>query len=289
MRVVAIIQARLGSQRLPSKVLMPISGEPMIAHVLRRAKQIPGVDEVWLATDRDSDSVLSGIAHEQDCSTYYGDPEPLARYVGLVNDALDLADDDYIVRITGDCPGLDPEVSGEVIKIALKDNLPYACNLAEWPDGLDTQVFTVDLLRLCADPKRTRQTDERREHITPALETWMNAWTYEEDWQLRGGPGRGWKWSVDTEEDLEYVRELYAACGKDFTWQQAVNVLPGALCPLCADGVPHTQRSLTSIGGARDYIVYDLHDCEVSGGVAPAECIAWQIAKRRAQVVSPTS
>jgi spore coat polysaccharide biosynthesis protein SpsF (cytidylyltransferase family) len=256
----------------------------MISHVLRRAKQIPSVDQVVLATDFDSIGPLPEIGQDHKVTVYPSHPEPLARYVDVVR-CMALADTDYVVRITGDCPGLDPEVSGRVVRLALDNDIPYAANVLEWPDGIDTECFTVGWLKLANEWAQ----DDEREHVTP----WMrdaSMWGCPEGtWELSGGPGRDYKWSVDTEEDLEYVRELYAALGKDWGYREALAVEPGAVCALCSEGVPHTQRSLTSIGGVRDYVVYDLHDQEVSGGVAPAECTAWQIVKRRAQAISPTS
>jgi spore coat polysaccharide biosynthesis protein SpsF (cytidylyltransferase family) len=294
MRVVAIVQARLGSQRLPSKVLMPICGQPMISWVLQRAKQIPGVDQVVLAVPHEDHEVFRRLDLKVEIEALVcGSPEPLERYVYAAS-ALLMEDSDYVVRITGDCPGLDPEVSGKVVRLALDNNLPYAANVLEWPDGLDTECFTVGMLRKWADAAYGQESDmssasEAREHVTPWLRGEMRSYGLLGACELPGGPGRGWKWSVDDEEDLEYVRELYRALGPDWGYREALGVLPGALCPLCADGVPNPKRSLTSIGGPPTHVIEDLHEVEVSGGVSYAPCEAWQIAKRRSGHQGPPS
>ena len=129
----------------------------MIAHVLRRVGQMETLTQPpVLATD--SWELVDKVTP---WTGFIGHPEPLTRYVECVGE-LDLADEDYVVRITGDCPGLDPKVSDAVVRLAQMSGLPYASNVRDWPDGLDTEVFKVGWLR-----KADKGTGGNlREHVT---------------------------------------------------------------------------------------------------------------------------
>ncbi|HUO87275.1 MAG TPA: glycosyltransferase family protein [Thermoanaerobaculia bacterium] len=208
-RVVAVVQARTGSTRLPGKVLLDLAGRPMVERVLERVLAAPEVDAVVAA-------VPEGAADE-----------PLARCVegvagvGLVRGPEDdvlaryrlaarAAGAEVVVRVTADCPLLCPEVSSRVVR-RLLDGLPaadYAANTLErtYPRGLDTEAFTAAALERAAR-EATRSSD--REHVTPFL------WRQPEVFRLlsvRDATDRSdLRWTVDTEEDLELVRRIWSA------------------------------------------------------------------------------
>jgi glutamate-1-semialdehyde aminotransferase/spore coat polysaccharide biosynthesis protein SpsF (cytidylyltransferase family) len=165
-RTVAIVQARFGSRRLPGKVLRPLAGRPMLAHVLERAAAIPGVDAVCLATsDSPEDTPVARLAESLGFTVFRGAlDDVLDRFHGaaLATHAL------VCVRITADCPLLDPYVAGAVVALRASTGADYASNVhpPTFPDGLDCEVFTRSALEIAW---REAVTPAQREHVTPFL------------------------------------------------------------------------------------------------------------------------
>jgi spore coat polysaccharide biosynthesis protein SpsF len=167
MKSVCIVQARLGSTRLPGKVLLPLNGHTVIGEVLTRCKRIPGVDEVVCAIPsrefKLADECLKFV------SVMYGsESDVLERYC----EAAESCGADIIMRITGDCPLISPELCGEVLATFKREGADYASNIEPrtFPKGLDCEVFSRNLLFLANDE------DHEREHVT----TWMRSarpWT----------------------------------------------------------------------------------------------------------------
>jgi len=206
-RVVAIVQSRYGSARLPGKAMLPIAGRPMLAHVLERAIAI-GVDDVVLATTRlDRDRPLTWIADDLGVESYCGDEtDVLDRYVG----AATMMRAGVVVRLTGDCPLLAPDVCREVISLHEVNPACFASNdtaMSGFPDGTDCEVFSVPMLLAAqlAVRAHARWVHGDCEHVT----TWMRRHAATvvlrslEDW-------RHVKLSVDCADDLDHVRRVYA-------------------------------------------------------------------------------
>lgn len=204
----AIVQARMGSSRLPGKVLMDIGGRPMLAHVVERAQAIEGVDHVVVATTTEAaDDVLAEFCHSADWSFARGPERDVLHRYAL---AARWSRADLIVRLTADCPLLDPEVSALVLRkhrdAAAVFGARYTSNTIPtrtYPDGLDTEVFTREAL----DRAASEVTDfEDREHVTP----WMRRRLMTYGVQF-GVDLSALRWTVDTAEDLERVRKIYEA------------------------------------------------------------------------------
>jgi spore coat polysaccharide biosynthesis protein SpsF len=206
MRPVAIVQARLGSTRLPGKVLEPIGGEPMLARVLARAAAIPGIAGVVLATSAEPrDRALVDVARRAGVETFTGsEADVLDRYYQAARQVGAAA----VVRITADCPLLDPDVSGRVVRRFADGDVDYVSNCPDgalsFPDGLDTEVFGMAALER-AWREATRPSD--REHVTTFIRR------HPERFRLAaivdGVDRSGLRWTVDDERDLALVRELY--------------------------------------------------------------------------------
>ncbi len=206
-RVVAVVQARLGSTRLPGKSSMDIAGKPMLARVLERARAIPGVDEVLLATTEETqDRSLAAIASAEGVVSHFGSNRDV---LDRVYQAARAAGAAVVVRITGDCPLLDPQVSGAVIR-KVDEGCDYASNVhpPTFPDGLDTEAMTFEALA-CA--WREARSPSDREHVTPFI------WRHPSRFQLGNVTAEtdrsALRWTVDDEADLEFVRGVYAALG----------------------------------------------------------------------------
>jgi spore coat polysaccharide biosynthesis protein SpsF len=204
MRTIAIIQARLSSTRLPGKVLMDIEGRPMLARVFDRVSASRLIDGVAVATSVDaSDDRLAAFCRSNGIRCHRGPlDDVLARFVqaGRREGA------DVIVRVTADCPLIDPALIDAVVTIRDAHRADYASNVLSrrYPRGLDVEVFTAEAL---ARADHEGQEAHHREHVTPYL--------YEE-------PGRfqmvgldcerdlsAYRWTVDTPADLDLVRSIY--------------------------------------------------------------------------------
>jgi len=200
---VVVIQARTGSSRLPGKVAMDLNGAPVLAHVIARAAAIPGVDRVCCAIpDRVEDDPLAELAAKLGAAVARGsESDVLDRYLN----AARRMDADTVMRVTSDCPVLDPEVSGRVLAEFEGQGADYASNVdpRSWPKGLDTEVFSRAALERAAaetaDPYD-------REHVTPYLR--RAAGMKRVNVARSGADLSAWRWTLDYEEDLAFLRRL---------------------------------------------------------------------------------
>lgn len=203
MKTVAIIQARLGSSRLPGKAMKVLKKRPLIAHVVERAKAIRGVDEVIVATtDSEKDAGLVEECGRLSVDVYRGsEQDVLERMLCAATER----EADVVMRITGDCPLLCPHVAEEVL--ALYDSLSgfaYAWNdvrLSGYPDGTDVEVFHVEMLKT-ADKFTSDKVE--REHVTPFMRK-----QYRVETVYAQAENRRWKFSVDTQVDYDFVASVY--------------------------------------------------------------------------------
>lgn len=163
MNVIVIIQARMGSARLPGKVLLPLGGKPAIQHVIERAKLIPGISQVIIATSASPiDDPLEQFCESIDVPVFRGsENDVLDRYYQTAI----LYQANVIMRITGDCPLIDPVESGKVIEKFFETGVDYVSNTNPpmLPDGLDTEVFSIAVLNKAW--KNAKKKSER-EHVT---------------------------------------------------------------------------------------------------------------------------
>lgn len=147
-KIVATIEARMTSSRLPGKVLLPALGRPMLAHLVDRLKAAPSIDEIVIATTvNPTDDVLVAFAEKVGVCAFRGSENDV---MGRVLGAADSAGADVIVEITGDCPIIDPELVEQTIRVYLANSAKYVANSAirSYPDGMDVQVFNCESLRL---------------------------------------------------------------------------------------------------------------------------------------------
>ena len=224
-KTVAIIQARMSSSRLPGKVLKEIAGKSMLEHVIERAQQVKLIDQVLVATTTDpSDDAIETLCKKNGYSYYRGSlHDVLDRYY----QAAKQAQADVIVRFTADCPLLDAAVVEKTIQTFLDEKVDFAANRLPppfkrtYPIGLDTEVCTFAALERAW--KEAKENFER-EHVMPYL--------YQEprrfkiirvDNEIDYG---AWRFTVDTQEDLDLVRKVFDHFGnKPFNWLDVVHYL----------------------------------------------------------------
>lgn len=223
MKVVAIIQARMGSTRLPRKVLEDLAGEPMLARVVNRTRRAKTLDTVIVATTtQPNDAAIVSLCKERGWPFFRGsEVDVLDRYyrAALVFKA------DVVVRVTSDCPLIEPLIIDEVVQEFLSHHpeVDYVSNSLErtFPRGLDVEVISFAAL------ERAWQEDSDpalREHVTPYI------WRHPEKFKILNVANdvdySHMRWTVDTIEDLTFVRKIYDHFQNDtFTWGEVLHLL----------------------------------------------------------------
>ena len=224
-RTIAIVQARMASSRLPGKVLKEINGKSMLAWVVERTRQARNVDYVAVATTTDSaDDTIERWCKEALTACYRGSMfDVLDRYY----QAARLYAADVIVRVTADCPLIDPQVIDDTITAFHDNNADFAANRLPppwgrtFPIGLDTEVCRFSALERAW--KEAREAHER-EDVMPYLYDVPDRFKV---FQLNTSPDYGaLRWTVDTPEDLEFIRAIVQNLPdkENFTWLDVLAV-----------------------------------------------------------------
>jgi glutamate-1-semialdehyde 2,1-aminomutase len=220
MKTVAIVQARFGSTRFPGKVLRPLAGRPLIELLLARLSRAKQVDEIVLATSSETqDDPLAAHAQKLGFAVFRGsEADVLDRYHG----AAQWCHADVVVRITGDCPLVDPALVDSVVSAFKSSNVDYASNAdpPTYPDGLDVEVFTTQALQ--STWQRARRPMER-EHVTVYMREsgQFRVLAVRNDVDLSGA-----RLTVDEPPDLEVVAAVLERFSPrlDFTWQEVMQL-----------------------------------------------------------------
>jgi len=205
MTTVAVIQARCGSTRFPRKVLAPLQGRPMLAHIIERVANATLVDRVVVATtDLSRDDEVAALATAHGAAVTRGpEDDVLTRYVMAAREH----GADVVVRITADCPLVDPTVVDMVIRARADASADYASNVAPstFPDGYDVEALTA----ACLDRiDREATLEYEREHVTVRVREHLDAFRTA---QVRNDRDLSWmRLTVDLPEDLERVARLLA-------------------------------------------------------------------------------
>lgn len=207
-RVVVIVQARMTSTRLPGKVLMDLAGKPMLERQLERLACCERVDELVLATTANAaDDPVAELAARLDVRVHRGsEHDVLDRYAG----AARAAQADVVVRVTSDCPLIDP-LETDLVVAALDTDVDYAANVLErdLPRGLDVEALWRDTLERV---DRMATSPAAREHVTYFIHT-ERPDLFALRAVRRPFDAADLRWTVDTPEDLALVRRLYDELG----------------------------------------------------------------------------
>jgi spore coat polysaccharide biosynthesis protein SpsF len=205
-RIACIIEARFNSTRLPGKVLMPISGEPMLARLIERLRLARTIDEIVVATTTsESDDAVARVAEYMGAHTFRGSEDDV---LDRVVNAARSCNADIIVEITGDCPLTDPGLIDKVVGDFLVGGADFVSNILPHttPRGTDVRVFRAnDLAEINA--KSSDPADH--EHVS------LHFWEHLDRYQCRNvemdlpDVVAELRWTVDTQQDLEFVRAVY--------------------------------------------------------------------------------
>lgn len=202
--VLAILQARTSSHRLPGKVLSQVLEKPLILRALERITRAELIDHVVLATsDDDSDDALAQLVEDSGYDVHRG---PLDDVLTRFLQVLDSSDDATVVRLTGDNVLIDPGIIDRVIREHLDSGADYTANTLErsFPRGLDVEVFRAEALRAI---DRIATAADEREHVT------LGIYRRPQEFRLHSvvqSPDRSsLRWTVDYPSDLAFARAVY--------------------------------------------------------------------------------
>ena len=231
----------MSSTRLPGKIMAEIAGKPMLAHVYERVSRATLPKDVVVATTTEvADDVVEAYCQAHAIPVFRGSPfDVLDRYY----QAASKMSADVVVRITADCPLIDPALLDRVVSGREVQNLDFACNRLPppwhrtFPIGLDVETCTfASLERTWREARMAHQ----REHVMPYMYEEVELGPLHHDWQV-GESTRGFRigllhhvvdcgalrWTVDTPEDLEFARQVYARLQDrgEFGWQDVLEVV----------------------------------------------------------------
>lgn len=240
-KIVAIIQGRMSSSRLPGKILADIAGQPMLSRVCLRASRAQALNQIIFATTTDA---------SDDPVAEYCDFSGIPYTRGSLYDVLDRyyqtalqVKADVVVRITADCPVIDPELINDVVNTLLEDEYDFVCNRLPpptqrtYPIGLDVEACTFKALKKAWKEAKEPQ---QREHVMPYFYEGAQLSVVSRQLSVGEAP-RGFKiallnhitdfgdyrWTVDTPEDLEFMRAVYENFDgrDDFTWKEVLDLV----------------------------------------------------------------
>ncbi|MDP6721589.1 MAG: glycosyltransferase family protein [Pirellulaceae bacterium] len=203
-RTIVIVQARVSSTRLPGKVLKKLAGRSILHHVLSRCQQISFADSVLCATtELPSDDAVVQLVEEMGIDVFRGsERDVLARY----HDAACSTHAEIIMRVTSDCPLIDPALCDAVLQLQRSEKAEYATNNMPptWPHGLDCEAFTMEALEAA---HLNAMEPHDREHVTPWI---RRAEQFRRVNLPRTGRSRyDLRWSLDYPEDLTFFEAFF--------------------------------------------------------------------------------
>jgi len=224
MRIVAIIQARMGSSRLPGKVLMDLAGEPVLVRCVNRICRARSINEIVVATtSKPADDAILNLCRQQNWPCFRGSEEDVLDrfYHTAIKWRADV-----VVRITSDCPLIEPIIVDQVVQDFLKrqPKVDYVSNSLPprtFPRGLETEVIGLNVLERAW---REDQNPAWREHVTPYI--YKNPALFQIYSVTHARDYSHMRWTVDTSEDLDFVRRIYDHFGQDlFSWEEVLALL----------------------------------------------------------------
>jgi spore coat polysaccharide biosynthesis protein SpsF len=206
MKTSIIVQARMTSTRLPGKVLLDLAGKPMLERLMERLRRVHQSHSIVVATTTNTqDEPIVALCKSMDVNYYRGsEHDVLSRYF----ETASLQNCDAIVRITSDCPLIDPTLIDEAIHTYTHGDIDYVSNMLPptWPYGMAIEVFSFDSLR---DAYAQAQEPSEREHVTPFI--YRRPTQYRLHNIVHQPDLSQHRWTVDTPEDYALVSQLFKA------------------------------------------------------------------------------
>jgi len=225
MKIILVTQARVGSTRFPNKVIQPLSNTTILGLHLERLKKAKTITKCVVATTHEEgvESIIK-IVKENEVEVFQGD----------LNDVLDrfyqavvLHQPDYVVRVTSDCPLIDPSLIDEVVNYTCENNFDYGANILmeEFPDGQDIEVFKFKALKRAWSEAKL---PSEREHVTPFIRNntdYKGGRLFNANHYPAPNNYSHIRMTVDEPKDLEAIKTLIEKLGTNRTWQEYTNYI----------------------------------------------------------------
>lgn len=222
-KIVAFLQARTDSTRLPGKVLKPLLDKPMIIHELERVSRSKLIDDLILLTSLEtSDDDLTNIVRKYGYKVFRGSKDNVLERFYECSKDLELDGNDLIIRLTGDCPAHDAIIIDELVEAFLNTECDYMANCVQpvYPDGLDAEVFTFEALK--QSYKKASKTSQK-EHVTPYI---RDSGLFKVEHLEKEQIHENWRLTVDELSDFEVVEKIYNHFkSNDFTFKEMATFL----------------------------------------------------------------
>lgn len=203
MKIVGIVQARMGSTRLPGKVLKKVNGKPLLEYQIERMKRSALIDDLVIATTPNGNTEIINLCNELNISYYIGsEQDVLSRYFKAATEF----NAEIVVRMTSDCPIIDSKIIDDVIQMYLDNEYNYVSNThtRTFPRGMDVEVFSFKSLK---EAFYNANIEYEREHVTPYLYLNPEKFTIGQ-YITTGIDNSNLRLTVDTEEDFELISIL---------------------------------------------------------------------------------
>jgi spore coat polysaccharide biosynthesis protein SpsF len=220
----AIVQARMTSSRFPGKVLADICGKPSLQHMLERASRAEKVNSIVVATTvNTTDDPIVELCDQLGYKVFRGDElDVLGRFL----QAAEAESAEAVVRLTADCPMVDPMIIDKVIEVYNFGGFDYVsnCNERTYPDGLDVEIFSFSALQ---EANENVISSFGREHVTPyirGIHTKYEIGSFATKQVKFLTDLSHVRWTVDTPKDLEIVRELISSLPEKYSWLEALSL-----------------------------------------------------------------
>jgi len=227
MKIVGIIQVRMGSSRLPNKALVDLAGISSIERMIKRVKLSKKLSKLYIATGlSDQNNILvDKLKDIEGIEIFRGDDENvLERFYKIAN----LEKADILVRLTGDCPLIDPTIMDKVINLLISDKSDYSSNIINrtYPDGLDVEAFTFDALRITYSSVKDKYS---REHVTTYMHGLSKKSKYKGLFKKSSLENKvdfsHLRWTLDEEKDLEFVKAIFFNIKNESSWLEIISFL----------------------------------------------------------------
>ena len=206
--ILAILQARLSSSRLPGKVLKSILGKPMLLHQIERLRHSKMIDKLVVATSVDSsDDAIEQMCLDNNIEVFRGD---LNNVLDRFYQCAKKYNPDHVVRLTGDCPLADWQIIDNMAQYFLYEGLDYIATSLKFPDGLDAEIMTIEALM---EAKKSATLPSELEHVTQYIN--KNPNKFKSDYFNFNKDLSHIRWTVDEPEDFVLVERIYQTLYKD--------------------------------------------------------------------------
>lgn len=207
MKIIGIIQARMGSSRFPGKVLKEICGKTILEHIVERLKSSKLLNEVYVATSVSQiDDEVEKLCIEKNIKVFRGSENDVLDRFYQAAKHFGAGENDAIARITGDCPLIDPAVADEIIELFIEKNHDYAANVnpPTYPDGLDFEVMKFKTLEKAW---KEANLQSEREHVTLHIRNHSEIYSIGNLYCKNDYSGL--RWTLDEPEDFEVIKAIY--------------------------------------------------------------------------------